>query len=135
MKARFWYLVAVIIGLLALLRFIRSSQEGFADVIQPADTFTLYYADWCPHCQAVKPAFQEFGKNGFVTVAGRNVAVRMVQPEKEPEKAAGKTIKGYPTFMLETSEGKTVEYQGDRTPAGYIQFLTEQLGSLAKAQE
>jgi thiol-disulfide isomerase/thioredoxin len=135
MKTRFIYLVGVIIGLLVLLRFIRSSQEGFADVTNPADTFTLYYADWCPHCQTVKPAFQEFGKNGFVTIAGRNVAVRMVQPEKEPEKAKGKNIKGYPTFLLETADGKTVEYQGDRTPEGYLKFLAEQLGPLSRAQQ
>lgn len=135
MKTKFIYLVGVVIGLLVLLRFIQSSQEGYADYTKPADTFTLYYADWCPHCQAVKPAFKEFGKNGFVTVAGRNVAVQMVQPEKEPEKVKGKSIKGYPTFMLETADGKTVEYQGDRTPEGYIQFLMEQLGPLSKAQQ
>ena len=136
MKTKFIYLVGIVIGLLVLLRFIQSSsQEGFADAIQPADVFTLYYADWCPHCQAVKPAFKEFGKNGFVNVAGRQVAVRMVQPEKEPEKAVGKSIKGYPTFMLETSEGKTVEYQGDRTPDGYIKFLMEQLGPLNAPQQ
>lgn len=135
MKTRFIYLVGVVIGLLVLLRFIRSSQEGFADVTEPADVFTLYYADWCPHCQAVKPAFQEFGKNGFVTIAGRNVGVRMVQPEKEPEKAKGKNIKGYPTFMLETADGKSVEYQGDRTPEGYLKFLMEQLGPLNAPQQ
>ncbi len=135
MKTKFVYLVAVILGLLVLLRFIRSSQEGFADVpAKGADTFTLYYADWCPHCKTVKPMFQEWSKNGFVTVAGRNVACRMVQPEKEPEKAAGKEIKGYPTFLLETADGKTVEYQGDRTPDGWLKFLEDNLKGLALAQ-
>jgi thiol-disulfide isomerase/thioredoxin len=135
MKTKFVYLVGVIIGLLVLLRFIRSSQEGFTDVsTKGADTFTLYYADWCPHCKAVKPLFQDWAKNGFVSIAGRNVACRMVQPEKEPEKAAGKEIKGYPTFLLETTDGKTVEYQGDRTPSGWIKFLEENLKGLDVAQ-
>ncbi len=96
---------------------------------QGADVFTLYYVDWCPHCKSVKPGFEEFAKNGFVTVAGKNVKVQAVECEKESEKAAGKPIKGYPTFLLETAEGKTVEFQGDRTPAGYLQFLEEQLAS------
>lgn len=122
------------IGLLVLLRFIQSSKEGFADVPKGADTFTLYYADWCPHCKTVKPAFQEWSKNGFVTVAGRNVACRMVQPEKEPEKAAGKEIKGYPTFILETADGKVVEHQGERTPDGWMKFLENNLKGLALAQ-
>lgn len=135
MKTKFVYLIAVVIGLLLLLRFIRSSQEGFVDApAKGADTFTLYYADWCPHCKTVKPAFESWAKNGFVTVAGRNVACRMVQPEKEPEKAVGKEIKGYPTFMLETADGKSVEYQGDRTPDGWMKFLEENLKGLDVVQ-
>ena len=134
MKTKFLYLVGIVIGLLVLLRFIQSSQEGFADAPSGADTFTLYYADWCPHCKAVKPAFQEWSKNGFVTVAGRNVACRMVQPEKEPEKVKGKEIKGYPTFILDTADGKSVEYEGDRTPDGWMKFLEQNLQGLAKAQ-
>ena len=136
MKTKFLYLVGIVIGLLVLLRFIRNSQsqEGFTDVPNGADTFTLYYAEWCPHCKTVKPMFKEWSKNGFVTVAGRNVACRMVQPEKEPEKAQGKEIKGYPTFMLETADGKNLEYQGDRTPDGWMRFLEENLKGLAKAQ-
>lgn len=116
------------IGLLVLLRFIQSSREGFASGAG-ADTFTLYYADWCPHCKTVKPAFNEWAKNGFVTVAGKNVVVSSVEPEKEPEKAKGKTIKGYPTMLLETSDGKVVEFKGERNPAGYMKFLEEQLSA------
>lgn len=129
------FLVGILLVLLATLRFIHqgSIREAFAN-LGGADTFTLYYADWCPHCQSVKPAFQEFAKNGFVTVAGKNVKVQMVEAEKEPEKAAGKPIKGFPTFILETAQGKTVEFQGERTPEGYLKFLSQQLEGLAKAQ-
>lgn len=128
MKTRFLYLIAVIIGLLVLLRFIQRSKEGFQnDIAGAADTFTMYYADWCPHCKAVKPAFQEWSKNGFVTAAGKNVKVRMVEQGENPEEVAAKGIKGFPTFVLMTSDGKSVEFQGDRTPEGYLKFLEEQL--------
>lgn len=133
MKSRILYLIAVVIGLLFLLRFIQSSNEGFASG-SGADTFTMYYADWCPHCQTVKPPFEEWAKNGFVTAAGRTVKVSKVQPEKEPEKVKGKTIKGYPTFILETSDGKVVEFKGDRTPDGYMKFLEEELAGIVKPQ-
>ncbi len=136
MKTKFIYLVGIIIGLLVLLRFIRSSQEGFVDSpAKGADTFTLYYADWCPHCKSVKPMFENWAKNGYVSVAGRNVKCRMVQPEKEPEKVMSKEIKGYPTFMLETADGKSLEYQGDRTPDGWMKFLENNLKGLAVAQQ
>ena len=126
MKSSILYLLAVVIGLLVLLRFIQTSREGFT---AGADTFTLYYADWCPHCKTIKPAFSEWAKNGFVTVAGKNVTVSAVEPEKEPEKAKGKTIKGYPTMILETADGKVVEFKGERSPAGYMKFLEEQLSA------
>ena len=49
----------------------------------------------------------------------------MVEPEKEPEKAKGKTIKGYPTLLLEKANGETVEFDGERTPEGYAKFLEQ----------
>ena len=127
MKARFIYLIGVIIGLLILLRLIQRSREGFVSGSGGADTFTLYYADWCPHCKTIKPAFEQWSKNGFVSVAGKNVKVRMVEQGQKPEEVAAKGIKGFPTLMLETAEGKSVEFQGDRTPESYIKFLEEQL--------
>jgi thiol-disulfide isomerase/thioredoxin len=126
MKTRFLLLIGVIIGLLVLLRFVQRSREGFESG-SGADTFTLYYAEWCPHCKTIKPAFQEWSKNGFVTAAGKNVKVRMVEQGEHPEEVAAKGIKGFPTFMLQTAEGKTVEFQGDRTPEQYLKFLEEQL--------
>ena len=131
MKVKFMYLVGIVIALLVLLRVIHASTEGFTGATSTGsgDSFTLYYAEWCPHCKAVKPAFGEWAKNGFISVGGKNVAVSMVQPEKEPEKAKGKTIKGYPTFILETADGKNYEYEGERTPAGYQKFLEEKFTS------
>lgn len=134
MKTRFLYLVGVIVGLLILLRFIQRSKEGFQnDTSGAADTFTLYYAEWCPHCKTVKPAFTDWSKNGFVTAAGKNVKVRMVEQSENPEEIAAKGIKGFPTFLLETADGKTVEFQGDRSPEGYLKFLEEQL-QVSRAQ-
>lgn len=128
MKTRFIYLIGVLIGLLVLLRFIQSSKEGFTnDIAGAADTFTMYYAEWCPHCKTVKPAFKEWAKNGFVTAAGKNVKVRMVEQGENPQEVAAKGVKGFPTFMLQTASGKTVEFQGERTPEAYLQFLEEQL--------
>jgi len=130
MKVKFMYLVGIVVALLILLRVIHASTEGFTDgSTGQKDAFTLYYAEWCPHCKSVKPAFAAWAKDGFINVGGKNVAVTMVEPEKEPEKAKGKTIKGYPTFILETADGKTTEYDGERNPAGYQKFLEEKFKS------
>lgn len=92
------------------------------------NTFTMYYADWCGHCQQAKPAFTEFASKGTIKIGNKDCEIRMISPEKEPEAAKGKVIKGFPTFMLETVDGKTLEYAGERSVDGYMAFLNENLG-------
>lgn len=94
--------------------------QGFTGASQPS--FTLYYADWCPHCKTIKPMFSEFASSGSVSVKGKPVAVRMVSPEKEPEKMGSTQVKGYPTLMYSDSNGDE-EYTGPRTVDGFMQFL------------
>jgi thiol-disulfide isomerase/thioredoxin len=130
MKNRLLALFGITIAILFVIRFMSMRREGFTNATgSGADMFTLYYVDWCPHCKTVKPMFEEFAKNGFVTIAGKNVQVRAIECEKQAKEAEGKPIKGYPTFLLETAEGKTVEYQGDRSPEGWLKFLEEQLSA------
>ena len=117
----------VVVFLLAMLGVIgKGSVQGFVDAGPPVASFTMYYADWCPHCKTIKPEFADFSKNGVVTVNGKNVAVAMVE-ESEKEKMNGKTIKGFPTFLYETSAGESVEYSGPRTPAGWLDFLNKKV--------
>lgn len=130
MKNRLLAIFGVTLALLVVIYFISNRRrEGFTSSPTGADMFTLYYVDWCPHCKSVKPMFEDFAKNGFVTIAGKNVQVRAIECEKQSKEAEGKPIKGYPTFLLETAEGKTVEYQGDRSPEGWMKFLEEQLSA------
>jgi thiol-disulfide isomerase/thioredoxin len=86
--------------------------------------FTMFGVDWCPHCVAAKPIFESLGST--VTIDGKTVALRYVNPEKEKEAAAGFQIDGYPTFVLE-NKGQKVKYPGPRTADGIRQWLSQQL--------
>ena len=48
----------VVVGILVVYGLYKlfSRYEGFSS----GNTFTLYYADWCPHCKTVKPAFESW---------------------------------------------------------------------------
>jgi thiol-disulfide isomerase/thioredoxin len=125
-------IASAVVVILILLTVITKGKEGFIAGFgtagaPPVGTFTMYYADWCPHCKTVKPDFADFAKAGVVTVNGRNVAVKMVE-ESEKEKMAGKDIKGFPTFLFETAAGQSVEYSGPRTRDSWMDFLAEQTG-------
>jgi thiol-disulfide isomerase/thioredoxin len=102
--------------------------QGFQGGAPAMNTFTMYYADWCGHCQQAKPTFTEFAAAGKIKVGEQECVIRMVSPEKEPEKAKGKNIKGFPSFLLETTDGKVVEYTGERNVDGYTAFLNKNLG-------
>ena len=47
--------------------------------------------------------------------------------EKEPDAAKGKPIKGFPTFLMETADGQIAEYRGERTTAGYLEYINKVL--------
>ena len=121
-------LSVVVVFLLAMIGVIGNGSVqgfigGFGDAgAPPVASFTMYYADWCPHCKTIKPEFADFSKRGVVTVNGKNVAVAMVE-ESDKEKMAGKNVKGFPTFLYETAAGETVEYSGPRTRDAWMDFL------------
>jgi thiol-disulfide isomerase/thioredoxin len=122
--------VVLILGSLGTIyyRGKRAWASGFANPAPTANSFTMYYADWCPHCQTAKPDFSALVEKGDVVVGSKRCAIRMVNSEKEAEKMKGKDVKGFPTFLLETTEGETVEYKGPRSTDGYLKFINEKLG-------
>ena len=109
--------------------FGRGNTLGFQSGPAPAmNSFTMYYADWCPHCQSIKPEFTEFSNRGSVDIGGKACQIRMIDAAKNPEAAKGKPVKGFPTFLLETTDGKIVEYQGERNTDGWLAFINQNMG-------
>ena len=131
---KIYFIVAITILLLVLLGLVTrgytgltgligiTGTDGFANMGTPAGTFTLYYADWCPHCKTVKPEFEAFAGSGYMTVNGKNIAVKLIE-ESNKAAMAGKEIKGFPTILYETAAGETVEYSGPRNKDGWMSFL------------
>jgi thiol-disulfide isomerase/thioredoxin len=104
-------------------------KQGFQNPNPPAqDTFTMFYAEWCPHCKNAKPGFSDFMAGGTIDLGDKKVKVEMCDAEKEPEKTKGLPVNGFPTFLLQKTTGEVVEYKGDRSAEGYLQFLNKELG-------
>ncbi len=130
-KQSFYTLAIVVVIALTLLKYSSMSSEGFADSSSSGvDTFTMFYADWCPHCKTVKPTFKNWGADkGSVQVNGKTVFVKMLEADaagtKEKMNEAG--VKGFPTFMLFKSNGQKVEFDGDRSPVGWESWLKKNM--------
>jgi thiol-disulfide isomerase/thioredoxin len=126
-------LIALLAGVVIFIVLIRmaNTTEGFQSEkpygeTNERGTFTMYYADWCPHCQTVKPLFKDFMGTGVVKVNGIPIKVRMVE-EKEHQKGVDPDVKGYPSFLYSDAAGRVVEFNGPRTADGFMQFLKEKI--------
>jgi hypothetical protein len=70
--------------------------------------------------------FKDFMGPGIVKVNGIPIKVKMVE-EKQIQKGVDPEIQGYPSFVYSDSARKTVEFDGPRTPDGFMKFLKEQI--------
>jgi len=117
---------AVIILVLLAIRYFNSRSSGF-ESFEGADTFTLHYAKWCPHCKTIAPVFKDFSKDGSVNVGGKTVFLTMVEADEDADKMKGKPVKGFPTILLEKANGQSVEFDGERTPEGWKSWRSKNL--------
>ena len=111
----------VVVGLLVVYGLYRlfNGVEGFSSSAS-GSTFTLYYADWCPHCKTVKPAFESWMSSQTL------VKAKMYEADKDSAAVQAAGVKGFPTFQLTKGDGSVVECNA-RDPSGWEAFLKKNL--------
>jgi len=111
------YVICVVVGAAVLYAAVYygyklMKTEGF----ESGSTFTLYYADWCPHCKTVKPAFESWMSSQTLVTA------KMYEADRDADKIQAAGVKGFPTFQLTKADGSVVDCTA-RDPAGWNAFL------------
>jgi len=114
-------LIFAAIGLYELPKETMPFREHFGN---KSASFTMYYADWCPHCTTAKPEFDKLGAT--MTIGGTPVVIQAIE-EQQISPGVKDKIKGFPTIQLVKSDGSVVEYSGERTTDGFQQFLKQNL--------
>jgi len=131
-KTRLILVTALAVVILAYLGLLVSGRgikaritDGFTSLSPKTNTFTLYYMNGCPHCETILPEYKRFAASGQLTSNGSATEIRMLE-QSNPAAAAeleANNVKGFPTFIMTTSSGKTLEYSGDRTVAAMKEFI------------
>jgi hypothetical protein len=102
--------------------------DGFyGGVGEKMNTFTLYYMNGCPHCEVMLPEFRTFVASGQYQANGKKTQIRMLEqgnPDAAPELEAN-NVKGFPTLVLATVDGNTLEYKGDRKIEAMKDFISK----------
>lgn len=80
--------------------------------------FTLYYVEWCPHCQVVKPEWKKLENDEEL----KHITIVKINCEENEEIVNQKGIEGFPTILL-THNGKETGYNGGREYADFKNYL------------
>ena len=129
------FIVMLLYCIINRKNLISTQEEKEANIISEdfsvtsSDTFTMYYADWCPHCQAAKPEFNKIMKYNNKKYGSKTLNIVMIDCEKNPELAEQAGVEGYPTFIYQSGDSKEV-YNGERNEMGFLGYLKEKIGSL-----
>ncbi len=84
----------------------------------------LYYANWCPHCQTMKPEWNKFSNQ-----LKNNKAVNVAEVESEFMDAIGPehkaNVQGFPTIVGCREGKKIADYTGPRTSQDMVKFAND----------
>lgn len=88
----------------------------------------LYYADWCHHCQMMKPEWEKF-KAVYTKSAehikknyGVSLNIENYESEKDKLKIDPNTVQGFPTIHI--IEGNNIiNYDGERTASALLKTV------------
>ena len=125
--------IMYLVGALFLIALIGlyanpGSISGFEDAA-PA-RLCLVYANWCPHCQSIKPEMEQLAKDINAgqepRLKGKNVKFEMYEEKTHADKIAElPPVKGFPTFFY-LKGGNVTEYKGGRDRDSVVSYLSTQ---------
>lgn len=96
---------------------------------------TLFYANWCGHCQTFKPEWNKFKEMiAQQNENNKNMHITINEYEDsnlptEGAKIQNKDIRGYPTVKITVRSGNNVteyEYDGKRTAKDLYNHVTKE---------
>jgi len=91
------------------------------------DVLIEFYAPWCGHCKKLAPIWEELGAAIAADKANSNIVIaKMDGTENDLPKSVPFRIESFPTIKLfRAGDNEVIDYNGDRTFAGFAEFLKE----------
>lgn len=87
-------------------------------------SFTMYHADWCPHCKNALPDFNNVISNSNDYTKIKCEAIESEQDEfLKLEDTIKDKIQGFPTYIYCDKKGKCEVYSGGRDKDSIKEFL------------
>jgi thiol-disulfide isomerase/thioredoxin len=91
-------------------------------------TLKIFYADWCGHCKRFKSIYEdELPK--LIEEHNINCNVDPIDADKNEEIIKLYDVKGFPTVILELTDGTKIPYDGPREATPIIEFLKKNISA------
>lgn len=95
------------------------TSDNFEETVDGKDAMIEFYAPWCGHCQALKPAYKQlaskFSDTPSVVVGAMDATAH--------EPPAAYEVSGYPTIYFKDQTGKISSYDGDRNLDSMVEYI------------
>tara|TARA_B110000902_G_scaffold255297_1_gene320459 strand:- start:503 stop:970 length:468 start_codon:yes stop_codon:yes gene_type:complete len=113
-------IIAIVIAIIYMF-IIQPNQITYSNLTggNRETTFILYYVEWCPHCQIVKPEWEKLENDKELK---KNINIIKINCEENEDVVKEKNIEGFPTILL-THNGKEIGYNGAREYSDFKQYL------------
>lgn len=80
----------------------------------------LFKAEWCGHCKAFKPVWNELNKK-----YKSKYTFKTFDADKNKNDIQKWNIEGFPTIMLKNKDGQVIEFRGSRDIETLSDFLNQ----------
>lgn len=101
-----------------------NSLNKYNNLVTKVPSMVLFYADWCGHCQNLKPEWEKFEKLAEKEKEDNFMVARVNEPYIS--KVNGhKSVPGYPTIYHLINGEHNKDYTKQRNVDGLIEFLSD----------
>jgi len=97
-----------------------------SDLLKEGDWIVLYYAEWCGHCQAMKPEWDK-----FKTIAPKSLNVAQIESSNIPALKEDPEVQGYPTIKMYNNSKIVGEFDKERTHQKMLDFVKSHIKTVA----
>ena len=91
---------------------------AFENKINNGKWIVKYHADWCGHCQQLKPTWKKF----IDTSDSNKYNIASIENEAFNKMSNQPNVRGFPTIQLLNDGNFLKEHEGDRTPDNFKAF-------------
>eukprot|EP01129_Flabellula_baltica_P003867 TRINITY_DN135_c1_g1_i1.p1 TRINITY_DN135_c1_g1~~TRINITY_DN135_c1_g1_i1.p1 ORF type:complete len:465 (-),score=146.67 TRINITY_DN135_c1_g1_i1:50-1444(-) len=126
MKTVFFLVLVTLFSVYADDAVIVGTTDNFDSLITDNEFVLVeFYAPWCGHCKNLEPEYKKAAAT--LEETGSGIKLVKVDATVETELAQKFEVKGYPTLLFFRS-GEHIPYEGDRTAAGIVSWVTKKSG-------